>query len=97
MFPPEQCGSLAETHPAAAADPSHAAPRAISPTAAKSKLTCVRQINDINPASLHLPGDGGVRSQAAGLLWPRPVLRGPEAAGGRPVRSARPPGERRRQ
>lgn len=46
---------------------------------------------------LCLPGDGGVRSQAAGLLRPRPVFRGHEAAGGRPVRSAHPPGERQRQ
>lgn len=77
----------------------HTAPRTItkSQTAAKSKLTWIYQINEIAPVSLHLPGDGGVRSQAAGLLWPRPVLRGPEAVGGRPVGSARPPGERRRQ
>lgn len=40
------------------------------------------------------PGDRGVRSKAAGLLRHAAVLRGPEAAGGRPVRSPRSPGER---
>lgn len=43
---------------------------------------------------LSLSGDRGVWSEASGLLRSASVLRGPEAAGGRPVRSAHPPGER---